>query len=400
VVRVDVSTEVRDVGSLSVPNIGRVAHLPGVGWELLGAADEPVPAWASFRAELVAEGCSAATCRSYAYDLLRWLRFLAAVDVRWQVAERREVRDFVRWLRQAPNPARLRAAGRGGRPAAGTLNVRTGKAYLSAGYAPRTINHALSVLSEFYRHAIDAELGPLRNPVPERRGAGAARRVLRGGRRGPGYRQREPVAQPRALSEELITEVFAGLRHDRDRALVSIALSSGARASELLSMVRGGVDVGRGVVSVIPKGATTRIWIPVAPDSIGWLGRYLAQLPVETLDAPIWTTLRSPARPLTYFALRQVLERVNRQLGTNVTWHDFRHTFTHRLLDDERLSLTDVQALLRHRSLSTLADYSAVRLDELVARLHEHLARPAPRPVPALGYSSADMQVLFPGLAL
>jgi integrase/recombinase XerC len=400
VVLVDVSTEVRDVGSLSVPNIGRVARLPDEVWELLGAADEPVPAWASFRAELVAEGCSGATCRSYAYDLLRWLRFLAAVDVSWQVAERREVRDFVRWLRQAPNPARLRAAVAGGRHAAGTLNVRTGKAYLSAGYAPRTINHALSVLSEFYRHAIDAELGPLRNPVPERRGAGAARRVVRGGRRGPGYRQREPLAQPRALSDELISEVFAGLRHDRDRALVSIALSSGARASELLSMVRGGVDVGRGVVSVIPKGSTTRIWIPVAPDSIVWLGRYLAQLPAATVDAPIWTTLRSPVRPLTYFALRQVLERVNRQLGTNVTWHDFRHTFTHRLLDDERLSLTDVQALLRHRSLSTLADYSAVRLDELVARLHEHVARPAPRPLPALGYSSVDMQVLFPGLAL
>ena len=177
-------TEVRDVSSLRVPTLGRVVRLPEVGWELLGAADAPVTESASFRAELTAEGCASSSCRSYAYDLLRWFRFLAAVDVQWEMAGRREVRDFVRWLRQAPNPARARRGEADGRPAAGSLNPKTGKAYLSSGYAPGTINHALSVLSEFYRHAIHAELGPLRNPVPERRGAGVARRVVRGERRG------------------------------------------------------------------------------------------------------------------------------------------------------------------------------------------------------------------------
>lgn len=390
----------RDVAVLSVPTIGRV-HRTGRGlWEVLGATGEPVLAWVSFRGELVAGGCSAATCRSYAHDILRWLRFLAAVGVSWQQAGRVEVRDYVRWLRVAANPARDRRTASGGRPPAGTVNAATGKAYLVAGYAPRTINHALSVLSEFYRHAVDADLGPLRSPVPLRRsvtrfpGQSTARAAVGG----PAYRQREPVAQPRALSEPLLQRVFAALRHDRDRALVAVALSSGARASELLSMVRNGIDVGLGVVSVVPKGRPGRVWIPLAPEALVLIGRYLAAQPPGLPDDPVWMTIRRPAHPLTYFAMRQVLERVNQELGTNITWHDFRHTFAHRLLADDRLSLTDVQTLMRHRSLTTLTDYSAARLDELVTRLHEHLARPAPPPTVAVGYDQDDMQVLFPGL--
>ena len=263
---------------------------------------------------------------------------------------------------------------------------------------PRTINHALSVLNEFYRHAIDADLGPVRSPVPLRRsvtqfpGQSCARAVAGG----PAFRQREPVAQPRALSEPLLQQLFAALRNDRDRALVAVALSSGARASELLSMVRNGIDVGLGVVSVVPKGRPGRVWIPLAPEALVLIGRYLAAQPPGLPDDPVWMTIRRPASTLTYFAMRQVLERVNHQLGANITWHDFRHTFAHRLLADDQLSLTDVQTLMRHRSMTTLADYSASRLDELVTRLHEHLARPAPPPTPAVGYDQSDMQVLFP----
>ncbi|HBX82642.1 MAG TPA: recombinase XerD, partial [Propionibacteriaceae bacterium] len=57
-------------------------------------------------------------------------------------------------------------------------------------------------------------------------------------------------------------------------------------------------------------------------------------------------TLRPPHQPLNYFALRQILERANARLGTNYTWHDFRHTFSHRILADDRMTLTDAQALM------------------------------------------------------
>lgn len=49
------------------------------------------------------------------------------------------------------------------------MNAVTGKAELTAKYAPRTINHQLSVLFGFYEHACAADLGPLVNPVPAQR---------------------------------------------------------------------------------------------------------------------------------------------------------------------------------------------------------------------------------------
>jgi hypothetical protein len=72
---------------------------------------------------------------------------VAAAGVRWDQATRADVGDFVLWLRVARNPARDRR--RPGAPAPGEVNARTGKAYLRAGYAAATVNHALSVLAEF-----------------------------------------------------------------------------------------------------------------------------------------------------------------------------------------------------------------------------------------------------------
>ena len=57
-----------------------------------------------------------------------------------------------------PNPQRLRR--RPDAPPPGSVNAVTGKTELSGKYAPRTINHQLSVLFGFYEHACAADLGP------------------------------------------------------------------------------------------------------------------------------------------------------------------------------------------------------------------------------------------------
>jgi len=134
----------RDVSQLQLPLLGRVDRDVSGAWQVFGPDGQPSSAVRRFLSDLSASDCAVSTTRSYAYDLLRWFRFLSAVDVEWRQATRREVRDFVRWFRGAPNPQRDRGK-LPGRPAAGTLNPQSGKAYLSNGYAPRTINHALSV---------------------------------------------------------------------------------------------------------------------------------------------------------------------------------------------------------------------------------------------------------------
>ncbi|AYN43332.1 hypothetical protein D9753_35795 [Streptomyces dangxiongensis] len=99
-----------------------------------------------------------------AFDLLRWFRFLAAVDVDWSRAKRVDVRDFVLWLRTCHNPAWDRH--RPDAPAPGSLNARTGKPYLKSGYAPATINHAVSVLAAFYDEVIAKVHEPYTRPEP------------------------------------------------------------------------------------------------------------------------------------------------------------------------------------------------------------------------------------------
>ncbi|WP_236718344.1 site-specific integrase [Actinoplanes sp. TFC3] len=81
---------------------------PTLPWVVLDGAGARIEAADVYLRELLASGSSAASCRSYAFDLLRWFRFLAAVDVGWERVSRAEVRDFVLWLRSSANPARER----------------------------------------------------------------------------------------------------------------------------------------------------------------------------------------------------------------------------------------------------------------------------------------------------
>jgi integrase/recombinase XerC len=387
----------RDVSALQLPARGGVERDEAGVWRMTGAGGEPVLAVQWFLADLAATDAADSTLRSYAYDLLRWFRFLSAIDVEWRRATRRDVRDFVRWFREAPNSQRVRGDKPSSRPVPGTLNPRTGKTYLAAGYAPRTINHALSVVSAFYTYAVDAGLGPPRNPVT---GVNpSASDSAAGVRRRAALRQKEPRHQPRDIPDDLLAKVINELSCERDRALVAVALGSGLRASELLSMTCGGIDAGRGVVRVVPKGGLVPIWVPSTPESFVQISRYLLSRRDFRLFDPLWVTRRTPVRPLTYFALRQILERVNARLGTNITWHDLRHTFTHQLLSDKSVGVSDVQQLLRHRDLNTLSSYSTTRVDELAQRLRAVDAQPKPAAFAGDGYNEEDLQTLFPGVS-
>jgi hypothetical protein len=135
-----------------------------------------VPAAAYFR-ELAACGRPSATHRSYGMAMLRWWRFLWAVEVRWDQATRAEARDFCSWIQFADKPVRphWRYPG-GGAPgavtarAAGTPNPVTGKRSPGRGYATATVVHCESVLRGFYEFHLQAGSGPMVNPFPLARG--------------------------------------------------------------------------------------------------------------------------------------------------------------------------------------------------------------------------------------
>lgn len=357
-----------------------------------GAAEESVGA---FLRDLIASDRSPATVKTYAFALCAWFNFLHARGLPWQSAAHEELRDYVLLLRSAENPYRARR--RAGGPEPGSINPRTGKPYLAAGYKPATINHRLSVIRSFYafqQHAgsdrtfalglVDrrnAHHNPL-EPWPRRR-------------RGM-YRQRQPRRVPRALTDELWAEVFDSLRHDRDRAILCLLVSSGSRAQELLGMRGGDVDWGRQRVRLISKGTRDEAWVAASPEFFRWLASYLTARGPLTPSSPLWVTLRQPERPLGYTALRAILTRVNEKLGTNLTAHDFRHTCALRLASDPAVPLVDIQTHLRHRHITTTEAYLVAQPDEVIKRLQApHSDTSAGKPPAGWEYTAADLDLLL-----
>lgn len=407
------------------------------GWAVHGSdgcAIEPVH---EFLLELAARGMSTHTVRSYAYDLLRWWRFLAAVDVRWDRATSVEVRDLVLWLQRVPKPAA--SMRRESASTAGTVNPVTRKLYPGDGYAARTVRHSNAVLRAFYEFWIDERGGgPLVNPVPRVRDRSGQRP---GAHHNPmssftprprlRYNPRLPRSRPRAVPDEQWEALFGALRSDRDRAMVAMAISSGARVGELLGVRGADLDWGEQLVQVRRKGSGAQQWLPVSSETFVWLRLYIEQLGGELGPSePLWQTLRrrdhaprgvtttgAPAsgsaeklaagvdsalpvrRPLSYDAWRAVLRRANAVLGTNWSMHDLRHTCALRMVRDGRLSLRDVQTVLGHAHLNTTQQYLCDDDSAVLSRVHAHLAgrdQPAPAaPAPAVGYAAADLAVLL-----
>jgi Phage integrase, N-terminal SAM-like domain len=81
----------RDLARARIPRVGRLAETgdPFEPYLLVDPAGESVEAVTAFFRDLQAAGRSAATLRSYGMDLLRWFRFLWAVEVSWERATTR-----------------------------------------------------------------------------------------------------------------------------------------------------------------------------------------------------------------------------------------------------------------------------------------------------------------------
>ena len=98
----------QELAGLAVPQVGRIEGTsdPWMPWQLLDSAGVPVEPVGEFFRDLQAAGRSPATARSYGMDLLRWFRFLWAIDIGWDRATRVEARDFCRWMLVAGKPSR------------------------------------------------------------------------------------------------------------------------------------------------------------------------------------------------------------------------------------------------------------------------------------------------------
>ncbi|MEG8184634.1 tyrosine-type recombinase/integrase [Nocardia terpenica] len=394
----------RDLASLVVPAAGSLVAT-GDRWEpyrLIAGDGAPVEVVAAFFRELQTAGRSRATVRSYGLDLLRWFRFLWAIGVCWDQATRVEARDFCRWLLIAGKPVRSHWRHESGSPPASS-----GKPYAASVRA-----HRETVLRCFYDFHLSIVAGKLLiNPFPLVRSGRDDRRhahhnpmePFRDERSGL-YRPRVPKRVPRSIPDDEFNEIFARLPSHRDRALVAFYVSTGARASELLSATQAGTDPGRQVISVIRKGSREIQELPASSDAFVWLRLYqveMSELIPKGKRLPLWWTLRRPIRPLTYHAAHRMFERVNAAAGSTATLHGLRHTAAYRMAEDPGLPLTDVQFEMGHAQLTTTQIYLTPRKEDVIRRVLAHHAEQTRQATActatplAPGYRPESLNVLF-----
>lgn len=266
--------------------------------------------------------------------------------------------------------------------------------------------HNNAVIRAFYDFYAERGEGPLLNPMPRERGGRpyANHNPMEpfgfGGRLR--YNPRAPRRYRRALTDAQWDGLFSELRSNRDRALLALAVSTAARAGELLGLRGCDVDWGDQLILVKRKGSGAMQWLPASSEAFTWLRLWINELDEFTAEDMVWQTLRRRGvdggdrsrSVLTY----DVLRRANTQLGSNWTMHDLRHTCALRMLRGRGVSLRDVQIILGHAHLSTTQIYLEVDDSDVIARVHRHLTereQQALPTIPTAGYDPADLAVLL-----
>ncbi|UCF69828.1 MAG: tyrosine recombinase XerC [candidate division WOR-3 bacterium] len=175
---------------------------------------------------------------------------------------------------------------------------------------------------------------------------------------------------PGFLSYEQIEEGMK-IENPRDSAMMEILYSCGLRASELIGLDVGDIDLKNDEVRVMGKGGKERI-LPLGRKARDTVARYLHSRKESSRCGALFLNHRGgrlTTRSLQRI-VRKYLIRVARAGNTNP--HVLRHTFATHMLE-RGADLRAVQELLGHVSLSTVQIYTHLttrHLKEVYAKAH------------------------------
>ncbi|NIT36369.1 MAG: tyrosine recombinase [candidate division Zixibacteria bacterium] len=144
----------------------------------------------------------------------------------------------------------------------------------------------------------------------------------------------------------------------RDVAMLALAYGCGLRASELVELKRGDVDLNLALLRVRGKGGKERL-VPFGAVTKAYLEKYLAMLEAQALGSPfLFPSPRRAGRPLSRQSLWKVVKRYAALAGVEgVKPHLFRHTFATHLIQ-AGADVRTVQELLGHANIATTRIYA------------------------------------------
>ncbi len=160
----------------------------------------------------------------------------------------------------------------------------------------------------------------------------------------------------------------------RDRALLEVLYSSGARVSEIASSDVNDLD-SNGVLRVMGKGSVER-GVFITESTVERIESYLTERKKAFRDASGPLFVNSRNRRITVRGIFYIVVKRSRAAGIHVktTPHTFRHSFATELLN-RGADIRAVQEMLGHRNLSTTQIYTHTtkeRLKKVYRRFHPH----------------------------
>jgi site-specific recombinase XerD len=220
---------------------------------------------------------------------------------------------------------------------------------------PGTINNILGAVKRLYRQLFEADVLAY-DP---------ARKLQ--------LVKQPPRLPPPVISEAETARLLDGIdpsdgREARDRALLELMYSTGARVNETASIEVDDLDLANRTVRINKgKGGKQRV-VPFGPVAAEQLDHYIRwvrpDLAGSRATRALWLTSRgTPMRP---YLIRRRMERYVRQaeLGRKVTPHGLRHACATHLLE-RHADLRHIQELLGHSSVETTQIYTRVSVKHL-----------------------------------
>lgn len=224
-----------------------------------------------------------------------------------------------------------------------------------------TFNQRRSILSSFYRFAVQHEVLPI-NPMDRVKSR---------------KRDKPHAARPLSLEQarEAITRIDTSTQEGRrDKALLAIALTTGRRASELAALCLSHLSLSGGRISVTwvhMKGnehetqgldeKTSQALFAYLDALYGSRETWLLRMQ-EAPDTPLWLSFsRNPAYYGKHIGTRAIERLCKKHLGTSKA-HTLRHTFAVRM-HKRGATLAEIGRALHHKSLKTTSEYMEEQLE-------------------------------------
>ena len=173
------------------------------------------------------------------------------------------------------------------------------------------------------------------------------------------------IAEVTAILESCPNDDAASLIQIRDRALLEMLYSTGARVSELLGLDVDDVDPTEKLVIVRGKGAKERV-VPVGDPALDALQHYLVRVrPAFNKKGSAALFLNRNGGRMGRQSAFNMVSSVSEKAGVaGVSPHSFRHSFATHLLEGGA-DIRVVQELLGHSNVVTTQIYTKVSPDHL-----------------------------------